>query len=340
MSLLLKLKEDEDLFVSLEYIQSLFAAKKHLSYVAENAVYRVYLTFMRHLGQEPDEKGRMDALECSPYLYLQILYLFSGVPNAPRESLITIDEAQNIAPEELRLIKAINGNKVIFNLFGDVKQHVEGSKGVDSWKLFFDVADFKKEHIQENYRNARQITTYCNRRFNLNMRAINTDGKGVHECNCKTEFESAFMEIFQKPLSEGGNCILVKNKAEAESLMTIAKNYSRRIHDMTSVAAEISQNKWNLMTVEQAKGLEFETIFAVSGRMSVNEKYIAYTRALNELYVYDEAIDLTENNVSDSLSIDSNNSKKTSTVRKKRVKRTSKDGLCVDRKNGRKDWSF
>lgn len=156
------------------------------------------------------------------------------------------------------------------------------------------------------------------------MRAINTDGKGVHECNSKTEFESSFIEIFQKPLSEGGNCILVKDKAEAESVMSIAENYCRRIHDMTSVAVEVNQNKWNLMTVEQAKGLEFETVFAVSGRMSENEKYIAYTRALNELYVYDEAIDLIENKVSDSVSIDSNNSKKISTVRKKRVKRTSK----------------
>ena len=41
------------------------------------------------------------------------------------------------------------------------------------------------------------------------------------------------------------------------------------------------------MMVEQSKGLEFETVFAVTGRMSENEKYITYTRALNELYVYD-----------------------------------------------------
>lgn len=47
------------------------------------------------------------------------------------------------------------------------------------------------------------------------------------------------------------------------------------------------------MMVEQSKGLEFETVFAVTGRMSENEKYITYTRALNELYVYDEEIKLS-----------------------------------------------
>lgn len=67
-------------------------------------------------------------------MYLQILFLFSGVPNGAKESLITIDEAQNMAPEELKLIKEVNENKVIFNLFGDVRQHVEGSKGIDDWK--------------------------------------------------------------------------------------------------------------------------------------------------------------------------------------------------------------
>ena len=64
----------------------------HLFNQAEkNAAHNVYLLIMKRLGQEPDEKGRLDALDCSPYLYLQIMYLFAGVPNGTKESLITID---------------------------------------------------------------------------------------------------------------------------------------------------------------------------------------------------------------------------------------------------------
>ena len=47
------------------------------------------------------------------------------------------------------------------------------------------------------------------------------------------------------------------------------------------------------MTIDDAKGLEFSTVIALSGRMSENEKYIAYTRALDELFVYDVAIDVS-----------------------------------------------
>ena len=56
---------------------------------------------------------------------------------------------------------------------------------------------------------------------------------------------------------------------------------------------DIDINKWNLLTVEQAKGLEFGTVFAIIGKMGMNEKYISYTRALNELYVYDLELELS-----------------------------------------------
>lgn len=321
-----------------EYLKKLIDAKTYYTEATENTVQKIYISLMKRLGQEPNEKGRLDALECSPYLYLQILYLFRGLPNEEKESLITIDEAQNIAPEELKLIAAVNENKVILNLFGDVKQHVEGSKGIDDWKEFSNIADFKKESMQENYRNARQITSYCNKRFGLNMRAINSDGTGVHECRTKEEFENAFTRIFQKPQNIGLSCIIVKNQAEAQTLLYKADNFRTRIHNMVSEIIGLQRNKWNLMTAEQAKGLEFETVFALSGRMSENEKYITYTRALDELYVYDEEMELIE------ISPDTVPEKKIekelneNSARKKRIKRASSETTAEKGSKGLKDF--
>ena len=42
----------------------------------------------------------------------------------------------------------------------------------------------------ENYRNASQITEYCNRVFGMNMNPINTPGKGVHELHTDSEFRN------------------------------------------------------------------------------------------------------------------------------------------------------
>ena len=103
------------------------------------------------------------------------------------------------------------------------------------------------------------------------------------------------------------------------------KEYVSRIHNMTEKSADLQRTKWNLMTVEQARGLEFETVFAVTGRMSENEKYITYTRALDELYVYDQEIELRIVRSEIQTIEISNNKKSKENGRKKREKRSSKE---------------
>ena len=319
-----KILGSNDLFLPQDYVQCLLQTNAFYSDAIENTVQKVYLSIMKGLGQESDQKGRLNALECSPYLYLQILFLFYGVPNDVKESLITIDEAQNIEPEELRLIKSINGDQLVLNLFGDVRQHVEGSKGIDDWSEIAQIADFKIEYLKENYRNARQITEFCNKRFGLQMRAINLDGTGVHQLQREVELKESLLNIFQKPQKIGLSCIIVKDKDEAQVIKDLAGHFEARIHDMTSEVVELQKMKWNLVTVEQAKGLEFETVFAITGRMSENEKYIAYTRALDELYIYDQKISIVafHKNVVENKEQMNGESKG---IRRKRVKRSSKE---------------
>ena len=227
-------------------------------------------------------------------MYLQILYLFQGQPNAISESLISIDEAQNVMPSELKLIQNVNSGKVILNLYGDVKQHISNTKGIDDWNEIQNIAKFKIYDMRENYRNARQITEFCNKQFNLQMRAINTDGTGVHIIKGYAELLDKLQTIFTRPQNPGLSCIIVKNVQEAQSIIALSKEFSNRIWNMADVQTELQVAKWNLMTVEQAKGLEFETVFAITGRMDKNEQYITYTRALNELFVYDSKLAVVE----------------------------------------------
>ena len=46
-----------------------------------------------------------------------------------------------------------------------------------------------------------------------------------------------------------------------------------------------NDQKISVLTVENAKGLEFETVAVACEGMAVNELYIAYTRALDNLCV-------------------------------------------------------
>jgi len=285
-----RLRLDTEKYLSYDYLLTLEETIRHLSKLNDGIVNQVYNEFMENnmgqMGWSSKQKRYKTALKCSPYLYLQVLYAYYGVPQGLRESLITIDEAQNLASEELRLMRGVNDNRVILNLFGDVKQHVESEKGVDSWNEIEEIVYFHTFDMSENYRNARQITEYCNERFNLNMRAINLDGRGVHEMSSQEEFVSVLTAVLQNTQNQGLSCILVKNVEETDTVLKMFPELQFKIHNITREWREILGNKWNLMTVEQVKGLEFGTVFALSGRMSTNEKYIAYTRALDELYVY------------------------------------------------------
>ena len=61
--------------------------------------------------------------------------------------------------------------------------------------------------------------------------------------------------------------------------------FLRKSYNDISVKGKISRSKINIMTVYESKGLEFTSVVVVPEGMSNSEKYIAYTRALNELAV-------------------------------------------------------
>ncbi len=47
----------------------------------------------------------------------------------------------------------------------------------------------------------------------------------------------------------------------------------------------VDHKGYELYSVEEVKGMEFETVFVILDGMSENELYISYTRALNKLFI-------------------------------------------------------
>ena len=66
------------------------------------------------------------------------------------------------------------------------------------------------------------------------------------------------------------------------------EKYARKTYNDIGVKGKISRSKINIMSVYESKGLEFTSVVVAEEGMSTSEKYIAYTRALNELAVVKE----------------------------------------------------
>ena len=87
---------------------------------------------------------------------------------------IFIDEIQDYSSEEIKLYRNFFVNS-IFNYFGDSYQKIN-SKGMNLLEIRKIVDMNNQFNINENYRNAYQITEYINKEFNMSVVPIGIKG--------------------------------------------------------------------------------------------------------------------------------------------------------------------
>lgn len=186
---------------------------------------------------------------------------------SPVFSYVFVDEGQDISPCEYALLRKINP-KASFNVFGDIAQNVTSWRGVENWENTF--PDFSVYTLMQNYRNTNQIVEFVSKKLQLNMQPIGYDGPAVSKI-AQRGINGFFKE------KKGLKAIIC---AEAQK-----EKYARKTYNDISVKGKVSRSKINIMNVYESKGLEFTSVVVVEEGMSDSEKYIAYTRALNELAV-------------------------------------------------------
>ena len=189
---------------------------------------------------------------------------------SPAYSYVFVDEGQDISACEYELIRKIN-KKAAFNIFGDVAQNVTPWRGVAKWDDVF--ADFNLFTLNQNYRNTNQIVDFVSSSLGLDMQSIGYDGPKVSTIGVR------------------GVSQFFKEKKGLKALIcaeNMKEKYARKTYNDIGVKGKISRSKINIMSVYESKGLEFTSVVVAEEGMSASEKYIAYTRALNELAVVKE----------------------------------------------------
>lgn len=197
------------------------------------------------------------------YIILICSYLCYGcVENS--DMYIHVDEGQDLSSLEYSLIKKVNKD-VILNVYGDIKQNIN-NYGIINWN---DVMSIKNVYfLEENYRNSYQINQFCNYYFNSNIQTFGLD---------RTEVTSIELHDVIEKLN-GNN--------PGRTALILSKNNTKFIEKLEMFGvARANLNKKSFYTVSEAKGLEFETVIVITHHMTENEKYIAFTRALDKLYI-------------------------------------------------------
>ncbi len=235
-----------------------------------------FVDIIRYFYRETVKKYKVKYGMTSKKMYRSDAYalcvICAGVSErlSPVYSYVFVDEGQDVSSCEYALIRKIN-QKAAFNVFGDVAQNVTPWRGVQNWENVF--PDFTLYGLNQNYRNTNQVVEFVSERLGLNMQSIGYDGPKVISINQK-----GINRFFKD--KKGLKALICSEKSKAE--------YLRKSYNDLGVKGKVSRSKINIMTVYESKGLEFTAVVVVEDGMSDSEKYIAYTRALNDLAVIDK----------------------------------------------------
>ena len=191
-----------------------------------------------------------------------------GFSLTPAYGFVFVDEGQDISAAEYGILRKINAN-ASFNVFGDLSQNITPYRGVKSW----DALGYNVMQLRLNYRNTNQIVSYVSENLGVDMNAIGLGGAEV------------------AVIGGRGIASFLSGKSGLRAVITTEANlaaYTLKSYNVVRESGRISKSKINIMTVYESKGLEFSAVAVVDGDMTVNEKYVAYTRALRELAVVRE----------------------------------------------------
>lgn len=209
-------------------------------------------------------------------LRLSIINYFKGsLANTVKKGVLFFDEAQDIHSVEYKLFRAILPDFSI-NAYGDIQQSIINEASVEDWRNI----DYSIEVIEmnQNYRNSVEITEFVNKKLGMNMKSI-----GINESEVEVSNTADLKQIVKKLITE-----LKRNRIAIISNASISNpvNYLNIIEFQNSISFnKVEKEKISIISVQEAKGLEFETVIVIEKGLSNKELYVAYTRALKKLIV-------------------------------------------------------
>lgn len=216
------------------------------------------------------EKNYIETGRCNKcYIYtLFYLYIKYGFTTYNDYSYIFIDEMQDYSDNEFRLINKLEKN-IHLNLYGDINQNILeyiDKKSINDLKnTLKDVLhtdNILSYDLLENYRNSKEITSYCNNFINTKMVSM-----GIHSD-----------EVFIKEISNDNILDLITNNFKQDKIVIITKD--QVLED------QLRNLNYEVYSIKMAKGLEFSKVLVIEEDFNETEKYIAYTRTLDKLYIY------------------------------------------------------
>ena len=221
-------------------------------------------------------KSDYDILDHYEFELFMMLYILKRQYNDILEENhdIYIDEIQDYSYIELKTYQELCRH-CYFNYFGDLNQALT-IKGMSKEELMTITNNFQLFAINYNYRNAKVISDYLSNEFNIDSHNIDLKGN-IHEIN---DIQS-FISYIQNDLSS--SAIIISDNSN--KFMIKEFDYYPNINIVDENNLILKDHCINVLKTSLSKGLEFKNVLVIQHRMTDKERYVASSRALENLYL-------------------------------------------------------
>lgn len=238
------------------------------------------------------ERRKLEYEDVFPMLYLK--YRLKGSRKHKNIKHLVIDEMQDYSYLQYSILSMLFHCRM--TILGDRAQTMD-SECQDVTKFLPKIfgRKIRKIVMNKSYRNTLEIAEYAERiRGGEGLELFQRHGKEVEEFHGLSMEE--MLENIEKQVKSANAqyetaAVITMNESDAYDIYRLLKNRQLPVSYMDRDTS-VFKKGMTVTTFYLAKGLEFDQVFAVLGRetnpLYKQAKYISATRALHELYVYEE----------------------------------------------------
>ena len=239
------------------------------------------------------ERRKLEYEDVFPMLYLK--YRLKGSRKHKNIKHLVIDEMQDYSYLQYSILSMLFHCRM--TILGDRAQTMD-SECQDVTKFLPKIfgRKIRKIVMNKSYRNTLEIADYAERiRGGEGLELFQRHGKEVekfHDLSLEEMLENIEKQVKSSNAQYETAAVITMNESDAYDIYRLLKNRQLPVSYMDRDTS-VFKKGMTVTTFYLAKGLEFDQVFAVLGRetnpLYKQAKYISATRALHELYVYEES---------------------------------------------------
>ena len=210
--------------------------------------------------------------------YLKIYAALYPDAVLPDYRLICVDEGQDLHKADYDMLHRLYP-KAAFNIFGDTDQVLHTACGIHDWQSETGIR--KMYILKKNYRNTAAIVKFCNQTFKSSMEFIGKVRRADMPHNISDPIKMKAALVTKKMV------VIVRDRNALERFCASVGKPMSDFEYLDTKAEAPGGRKIPCYSIFAAKGLEFQKVVVFPLNMTVNQKVVACTRAMEELYYYE-----------------------------------------------------